>query len=261
MLYKLAFCPKDGDTIGPWSPTLTLPVTSDHELESFTKLVDRVLKFSRASQLNLFRLNLNYVDLVPESTISSWFDEAVRRNVRELDIHVNLLELPISILTCKTLTKLRLVRNLYGQSFWECPCEHLKFKGSCKSGVISHFLECSPELKHLCIRKVRDVNFKDPGFPTSIEPRSVPACMLTNLTTIEFKEFEGEKCDIQLMKYILMNAQVLKKVTIIWGTFFKENIENQMKACAELLQVPRASKYCEMRFLGRTVYVDLRLVK
>ncbi|KAJ0430577.1 putative F-box domain, leucine-rich repeat domain superfamily, F-box-like domain superfamily [Helianthus annuus] len=67
--------------------------------------VDRALESYQMSQVELFRLHFSKIR-APESKVSSWIDWAVRLNVRELDIHVIRLELPLSLLTCKTLTKL-----------------------------------------------------------------------------------------------------------------------------------------------------------
>ncbi|KAM0010245.1 putative F-box domain-containing protein [Helianthus debilis subsp. tardiflorus] len=69
------------------------------------RIVDRALESYQMSQVELFRLHFSKIRAL-ESKVSSWIDWAVRFNVRELDIHVIRLELPLSLLTCKTLTKL-----------------------------------------------------------------------------------------------------------------------------------------------------------
>ncbi|MFS8021020.1 hypothetical protein Hanom_Chr16g01422561 [Helianthus anomalus] len=76
-----------------------------HGLDILLNCVDRPLESRQMSQVELFRLNFSKIR-APVSKVSSWIDWAVRLNVREFDIHVIRLELPLSLLTCKTLTKL-----------------------------------------------------------------------------------------------------------------------------------------------------------
>ncbi|XP_052626801.1 FBD-associated F-box protein At2g26860-like [Lactuca sativa] len=45
--------------------------------------------------------------MVPKSSLSKWIDKAVKLNVCELDINVQLFDLPLSLFTCKTLTNLK----------------------------------------------------------------------------------------------------------------------------------------------------------
>ncbi|XP_076945206.1 F-box protein At4g09920-like [Bidens hawaiensis] len=86
-------------------------------LDSFSKFVDRVLKLCKSSRVKLFRLNVSKT-WVLESSVSNWIDEAVRLNVCELDIQVMKFKLPLSMLTCKTLTKLRLNCSAYDLTVW-----------------------------------------------------------------------------------------------------------------------------------------------
>lgn len=83
-----------------------------------------------------------------------------------------------------------------------------------------------------------------------IQPKSVPTCMLTNLTTIKFTKCKGRKCDLQFLEYLLGNAEVLKTVTISCKNLC---IEEETRLCAQLLKFPRASRYCEIHFLGKFV--------
>ncbi|XP_076929530.1 FBD-associated F-box protein At4g10400-like [Bidens hawaiensis] len=87
-------------------------------LDSFSKFVDRVLN-CKTSRLQLFRLRFSN-KVVSKSSVSSWIDKAVRLNVRELDLQVIPLDLPLSMLTCKTLTKLRLDLSGSKNDVWEC---------------------------------------------------------------------------------------------------------------------------------------------
>ncbi|KAJ0828066.1 putative F-box domain, leucine-rich repeat domain superfamily, F-box-like domain superfamily [Helianthus annuus] len=88
-----------------------------HGINSFLESVDLVMELCKTSQLQSFRLDFPGWRL-PNSRVSNWIDKAVRLNVRELDIEViEQVELPLSLFTCKTLTKLRLKT-----AFRECPC-------------------------------------------------------------------------------------------------------------------------------------------
>ncbi|KAJ0669115.1 putative leucine-rich repeat domain superfamily [Helianthus annuus] len=81
----------------------------------FTEFVDRVFKFCKTSHLKLFRLRiLRYFVLC--SSASNWIDNAIRLNVRELDICVMFPVFPSSLFTCKTLTNLRLDFSVCGCS-------------------------------------------------------------------------------------------------------------------------------------------------
>ncbi|XP_076954445.1 FBD-associated F-box protein At4g10400-like [Bidens hawaiensis] len=356
--------------------------------------VDGVLASCKTSQLEFFRLNISS-NRVQKSSVSNWIDKAVRLNIRELDIQVKFLELPSSLFTCRTLTKLRLDPESPIRTVWECPSvvslpclktldivvytnplvyafklilacpilenlslkvvwhsgvedyvfniptlkrlkltlldssrtnkvvlrvpnlEHLSFDGILRSlfvmenvpalvegsfsfykrsfnnlsfellkgisgvkslflqkiretqsedsslhkilfasplpvflnmkhlelkglwhfGLILNFLESSPELEEIYIEKLQGSHW--------IAPKSVPACMLAKLTTIKLLNFMGRKCDMPFVKFLLGNANVLKRVTI---NLEKSSIEEESRFCSHLLNLPRASRSCEIHF-------------
>ncbi|PWA49887.1 FBD-like protein [Artemisia annua] len=82
----------------------------DHGYKILSSFVDRVLGLCKTTEIGLFRLCCHQL-WVQKSSVSRWIDEAVRLRVRELDIQVILLELPSSLFTCKTLSKLRIGYN------------------------------------------------------------------------------------------------------------------------------------------------------
>ncbi|KAI7742256.1 hypothetical protein M8C21_033989, partial [Ambrosia artemisiifolia] len=116
--------------------------------------------------------------------------------------------------------------------------KHLELKTYWHSELILKYLESCPELKHLFIEKLTGKHW--------IEPKLVPACMLTNLTTIKISICEGVEPVIEFLKYMLGNAKILKTVTITWNIYC---VEEEKRLCAELLEFPRASRYCEIRFI------------
>ncbi|KAJ0435441.1 putative F-box domain, FBD domain, leucine-rich repeat domain superfamily [Helianthus annuus] len=368
------------------SPNMITLKFVDGNEEKFTKFVDRVLKFCKTSHLNSFRLHISSSG-VSQSSILNWIDNAVRLNVRELDVCVIQSELPLSLFTCKTLTDLRLEPSDCDLKRWEFPstiylpclktldiflCDNplaiqgccpvleslslnvscyveqdfilniptlkrlnllcisiydddnrkiilrlpkleylfvdgelcslfemedvsslveasiscsacsfdfmwadilnklrgvqkltianfrftsplpifpnmkqLELNGTWESGQITQFLESCPELKILCIDSV-DVAERVFKKQKPEESKLIPACMLTNLTSIKISKCWGDTCDIEFLEYMLGNAQVLKSVTI----FALENllIEDDPWFCAQVLKFPRASPHCEIRF-------------
>ncbi|KAL4557468.1 hypothetical protein LXL04_035646 [Taraxacum kok-saghyz] len=88
--------------------------------DSISKFVDMVLELSKTTHIELFRLKFTYI-WARKSSVSKWINEAIRLNVRELNIQVVLLELPLSLFTCKTLTKLKLVESCYETGVLEVP--------------------------------------------------------------------------------------------------------------------------------------------
>ncbi|KVH97371.1 F-box protein At4g09920-like [Cynara cardunculus var. scolymus] len=120
--------------------------------------------------------------------------------------------------------------------------KHLDYKGGrFWSGwpLIPQFLESSSELEDLRIEELDESCW--------IEPQSVPTCMLTNLKTIELAKCKGNKCDVQFMEFVLGNVEDPKTVTI---TCERLRQNEEMRFCAELLKLPRASRHCEIHFVG-----------
>ncbi|KAJ0430771.1 putative F-box domain, FBD domain, leucine-rich repeat domain superfamily [Helianthus annuus] len=398
-----------------WTLVTNLDFDDIHKVHGFdvlSKFVDRVLEFCQTPHVKLFRLKFSdRYYWYRMSGVSSWIDKAVRLNVHELDIHVILAQLPVSLITCKTLTKLSIDCEIRNGLVWRCLCSvnlpclktldiavfdkphenafklirgcpvleslfltvtwladeenyifviptlkrmkltilycmapctnnvvlnvpnleylfvggvlcsyffyedvsslvgasfsftHVRcdsmwvdiLKGtngvkslSAQIGpivyyeipidsplpsfpnmtylelkgfrnwrlIIPEFLESSPELKHLCIEKA---NMSKTDIESLwVEPKLVPACLLTNLTTIKFSKCEGRKCDVQFLKYMLGNAEVLKTVTIIWRSL---RFKQERRLSTQLLNVPRASRHCEINFIGKYSPYQNPLVK
>ncbi|KAI7742670.1 hypothetical protein M8C21_027813, partial [Ambrosia artemisiifolia] len=328
-------------------------IDHNHSVDGFSKFVDRVLQCCKTSRLRSVRLRCCN-EVISKSSVSSWIDKVVRLNVCELDLQLVVHQLPLSMLTCKTLTKLRLDVSACKYSVWECPsrvnlpclktldivvysnpfdnafklvygcpmleslslevawCDHrgdyvfkiptlkrlkltllkcgyavnrvvlhvpnleylyvggmlgswfvvedlsslveacvsfdcevssevtlldlwgefLKGISGVKSLVVQEFLWAShlpifpnmkcldlkdiwhsgeilkscPALEHLHIEKLEDSWW--------IEPKLVPTCMLTNLTTIKFSTRKWQRCDMKFLEYMLGHAAVLKTVTV-----------------------------------------------
>ncbi|XP_028079079.1 FBD-associated F-box protein At2g26860-like [Camellia sinensis] len=74
------------------------------------------------------------------------------------------------------------------------------------------------------------------------EPESVPKCLSLCLEAIEFSGFAGYKGEMKLVRYLLGNAMVLKKLTITSWTRSK-------KIKADVLKFPRGSSTCQLKLL------------
>ncbi|KAI3818442.1 hypothetical protein L1987_12249 [Smallanthus sonchifolius] len=170
-------------------------------------------------------------DLPPLVEVSVSFDCTVSFECTTLDLWVLFLK---GISGVKSLSVQKFLSTLPLPIFPNM--KHLELKRFWHSGKI---LERCPELEHLCIEKLEEFDW--------IEPKLVPACMLTSLTTIKFTRCKGQKWEMQFLEYMLGNAEVLKTVTITWENL---RMEEEKRLCVELLELPRASRYCEIRFIG-----------
>ncbi|KHN36811.1 FBD-associated F-box protein [Glycine soja] len=72
-----------------------------------------------------------------------------------------------------------------------------------------HEKEC-PKLEILDIDKVYEESERKWTQPTA----PVPSCISSHLTAFKFREYGGSKYELELTKYILKNAKVLKTVTV-----------------------------------------------
>ncbi|XP_035842243.1 FBD-associated F-box protein At4g10400 [Helianthus annuus] len=103
------------------------------------------------------------------SSVSNWIDKAVRLNVHELDIGINKLQLPLSVFTSTTLTKLRISRKSCHYMGWKCPSfvnlpclKTLDIAGH-RSSIVNVFklIDGCPVLESLSLEVTRHTNKKD----------------------------------------------------------------------------------------------------
>ncbi|GJZ44784.1 probable alpha,alpha-trehalose-phosphate synthase [UDP-forming] 7 [Tanacetum coccineum] len=73
----------------------------------FSKFMDQALELFNPFQVKKIRM-IVFSLCIPTSVVLKWISKAVTFNVSELDIEVTDVELPLSLFTCKTLTKFRL---------------------------------------------------------------------------------------------------------------------------------------------------------
>lgn len=68
----------------------------------------------------------------------------------------------------------------------------------------------------------------------------VLTCLLFHLKTIEILTFRGEQAPVKIVKYFLINAKVLEKMTIHIKCKAREQLTRQ------LLTLPTVSKECQI---------------
>jgi hypothetical protein len=76
-------------------------------------------------------------------------------------------------------------------------------------------------------------------------PPSAPNCLVSHLTFIEFKGFEGFPDQVSFVEYLLQKGLVLK--TMIIDVFFME-LKKKYSILKMLCNLPRASATCQLSF-------------
>ncbi|PWA42610.1 FBD-like protein [Artemisia annua] len=110
--------------------------------------------------------------------------------------------------------------------------------------LITQFLERSPELEHLSIIKAEH------GYRWN-KPKSIPTCMRMNFETIKYTKGNGYGyCDMQFLKFILLNAKVLKMLTVECNTKLSLSKDDKESFRAKLLKIQKASRNCEIQVVG-----------
>ncbi|PWA50612.1 FBD-like protein [Artemisia annua] len=99
-------------------------------------------------------------------------------------------------------------------------------------------------------QKAKPENYEESEESHWIDPKSVPTCMLMNLKTMKFEKCMARKDDIQFLEYMLRNAKVLKTLTIMCESGV---MEEEFRLCAKLLNCSKASKYCEIHFVAKSL--------
>ncbi|XP_004300675.1 PREDICTED: F-box/FBD/LRR-repeat protein At5g56420-like [Fragaria vesca subsp. vesca] len=139
-------------------PTLYLNDMEFSSSADFVEFVDRALLVRDSATIQKFHLHFEECPAEYFSRVDGWLQVVVRCNVVELDLSVvsdgeEMLELPNSLLTCKTLEalKLELNYNIKLPTSWRCP--KLKFfdvQFTCPDGDSMDFSQF-PALEHLGI--------------------------------------------------------------------------------------------------------------
>ncbi|XP_055960606.1 putative F-box/LRR-repeat protein At3g42770 [Mercurialis annua] len=137
----------------------------------------------------------------------------------------------------------------------------LRFLTRLKIGAIGYgwlmlpkILKWSPNLEAFTLYKVNDTIPQETIFK---EESSVPGCFLSSLESVELKRFGGNKAEMEVLKYFLKNASVLKILKIsISGTTFQREAE----ILRMLIMFPRASTACKILLTLQQICFALSLI-
>ncbi|XP_010468025.1 PREDICTED: F-box/FBD/LRR-repeat protein At5g56420-like [Camelina sativa] len=123
--------------------------------------------------------------------------------------------------------------------FFQLVC--LEFCGICEdwSKELVHVLQHSPILQILKVDRIQDAGEK----VCWIEPSCAPECLLYNLKTFEWTDYDGTKFQKEVAIYILKNARRLVTATI--SPFSKASLGKQ-QIFDELEFATRGSRACEL---------------
>ncbi|KAK6229460.1 hypothetical protein SCA6_018411 [Theobroma cacao] len=113
--------------------------------------------------------------------------------------------------------------------------------------VASRFLENSHNLEVLVLAK--NANCRGLGHECCWRPpKSVPKCLLSPLTLVYFRGFEGLTYQLRVVKFILKNARVLKMMEICTNGISDPPSDSKFDMLRKLLMFPRGSKACQLQF-------------
>ncbi|KAH7860636.1 hypothetical protein Vadar_015917 [Vaccinium darrowii] len=129
---------------------------------------------------------------------------------------------------------------------------HLRLGLDCIScwnrDLLGGFLRCSPYLEVLILEG------ESPGSGELWgPPPQVPSCLTLHLKEVEILQFDGKEYQLELIKYILKNAKVLKKMTIgylnsssCFCNLSKKRKKSSSCVCMALSAFARGSRTCEL---------------
>ncbi|TQD80275.1 hypothetical protein C1H46_034173 [Malus baccata] len=119
----------------------------------------------------------------------------------------------------------------------------------CSWKLLTNFLKKSHNLKYLFLQS----NAKCSAFRHGCDfvhhvwspPRWVPVCLMSCLKNICIKGLRGRADEMEVVKYMLKQGEVLNNVIIFTCDF---SVKDEMKLCQEMSTFPRASKACQIEF-------------
>ncbi|PIA41495.1 hypothetical protein AQUCO_02200129v1 [Aquilegia coerulea] len=77
---------------------------------------------------------------------------------------------------------------------------------------------------------------------------TLPQYFLAYLKSVEIRPFFGNKIELCIVKFLLKNARLLEKLTIISVSLLSRDLKRQMDVSKQLLLLPRASATCVINF-------------
>ncbi|MCL7046345.1 hypothetical protein MKW94_030512, partial [Papaver nudicaule] len=108
------------------------------------------------------------------------------------------------------------------------------------------FLRFSPNLESLVFGRVI---FPDEVNEDALTLDVVPHCLLMHLKSIEFRDFEGQLSELELVLLFLQNAAVLQTVILGIPSYTSEDVKDfSNKIMEQLLKYKWASTDCLIKF-------------
>ncbi|KAL1188912.1 putative FBD-associated F-box protein [Cardamine amara subsp. amara] len=110
--------------------------------------------------------------------------------------------------------------------------------------LLMRVLGDSPKLRALRLERYHACRASQ-SRPYWSEPSSVPECVLSNLETLEWEDYEGTEEEKEMAAFILRNGSCLKKVTI---NPISTSLLKKLEMIKDLSFSPRSSPTCRLSF-------------
>ncbi|RHN59536.1 putative FBD domain, leucine-rich repeat domain, L domain-containing protein [Medicago truncatula] len=85
---------------------------------------------------------------------------------------------------------------------------------------------------------------KSPLYGWLVKPNSVPTCLASHLTFIHYKAFQGNRHELEFIRYVLQNGLLLKMM-VINGIYLLDRPEEWVEFISNM---PRGSAMCQFQF-------------
>ncbi|CAA0383818.1 unnamed protein product [Arabidopsis thaliana] len=205
---------------------LVIHQTTDLNVKTFTIAIEGIIVDDRTCIIE------NTPELVEASIIDVSFKvfESILGSIASVQrLSLKMFSLPPISNTFYHLTYLEL--STYKPKWWN---------------LLTLMLDTSPNLQILKIIDFMTSQEQRPWEKWN-EPKNVPECLLLHLETFVWTCYEGKLEDeIELAKYILRNARLLKKATF---SIIESNSDKRVEMVDELKSVVRASNSCQLVFI------------
>ncbi|OMP02167.1 hypothetical protein COLO4_11295 [Corchorus olitorius] len=189
-----------------------------HQTNNFMNFMDRLLFFSSKASLECFQLDFSEDSGIDGLRIYGWICAALWRGVKELELFFDFVHhpilLPTILFTCKSL-------------IFVLDCEpvvaldklvELKIREKFQDEDDFDWQEMWLLQLLQCSRNLQSLDFSLEGYPGKgvwHAPEKVPCCLLFQLKEIKlYSESDVGRWLFKLIKYLLKNARVLRKLII-----------------------------------------------
>ncbi|KAL8227579.1 hypothetical protein R6Q57_015163 [Mikania cordata] len=178
--------------------------TLSHNIGRLSYHYEKLMEALQGQTLDEFVLHLRSPTIIP---VSAWIDEAIGKNIRTLDINVDIIDLPESFFVSKTLSNLKIrcvgfVRDNINEVHVDLP-KLVSFDTSCHqevASVVHHIMRGCPSLNTLTLDNC------------SFLPLVQPMTMARNLTSLVLTGTIAH--GLSAVMHILHNTPTLKFLSV-----------------------------------------------